>query len=184
MTFGFRALPSSSPGQTRAGRRFAYAPSSRRSWRSAVLWTAFRRPGIETGIADRAEQHGVSRAAGLEGFRRQRRLADAKRCAPDHGTPELEFVTEPLGDGPQHIGRRAHHFWADSVTGQQRDIRLHRPHMALTSLRLGNLGRFTLGANAVGNRRHIAILDRLLTISQRDHLSVDTVQLEAAQLIT
>ena len=92
MTFGFRALSSSSPGHTRAGRRFAYAPSSRRSWRSAVSGTAFRRPGIKTGIADRAEQHGVSRATGLEGFRRQRRLAGAKRRAPDHGAVELEFV--------------------------------------------------------------------------------------------
>ena len=70
---GFSGPASSRPGHTRAGRRFAKTPSSRRMREQRRLGTLGRRPVVERRIADGAEQDGVGGLGRGERVGRQRR---------------------------------------------------------------------------------------------------------------
>ena len=87
-----------------------------------------RRPRIERGIADGAEQHRVGVFHGGDGVGRQRLIGGADRRAADQRVHESEVMSVTIGDFMKHARRRRGDVRADAVTAEKNDAGVHTPN--------------------------------------------------------
>ena len=116
---GLEARPHPGRAQIRVEAERLADPEQRR------FWPARRRAAIEGGIADGAEEDGVSGPSRGERRVRQRwQLAPERRCADD-GLGQLEGVTEPRRDGTEDLRSTRDHLRSDAVAWKKKDDCVH-----------------------------------------------------------
>ena len=114
-------------------------------------------------------------------------MTTATQCGPSDRTPSKgQGVIEAGGDNLQNLCRRGDNLRANPITGKKCNCGLHpeeRPSALGSARRLVGLtlvfDRDLFFADPCDDRCYVAVLNTLLTVCQRDDLTVDSVQFKS-----